>query len=135
MTKPLRAGTGQDLTLLLATITKMVMLVIFASNVAIKGMSDQELNEAMLAVSQGGKFLMATMVAGLICTVIGGYVAARVAKKSIYLNAGAVGMVGVSVLFGFVYFGETLSWYDNVDMTLIIPAALWGGHLAKSKVS
>jgi hypothetical protein len=117
-----------------STIFKMVMLVIFAGNVATEGMSNEELNEAMLTVSQGEKFLMATMVAGLICTIIGGYVAARVAKKSIYLNAGAVGLVGVSVWFGFVYSGETLSWYDSIDVTLIIPAALLGGYLAKSKI-
>lgn len=118
-----------------STVARLIILIIYGNRVITKDMPDQELTEAMLAVTQGDEFLTAVMIAGLICTAIGGYIAGRVAKQAFYLNSGMVGLVGISILIGFVYSGEMQFQFDIVGIILVIPAALLGGYLAKSTVS
>ncbi|HEY4732266.1 MAG TPA: hypothetical protein VIH66_03380 [Gammaproteobacteria bacterium] len=118
-----------------STIARLVILVIYGNRVITKDMTDQELTEAMGTVIQGNDFIAAVMVAELLCTAIGGYIAARVAKQAIYLNSGMVGLVGVSIFLGYLFSGETPLQFNIIGAILVIPAALLGGHLAKSTVT
>ena len=81
--------------------------------------------------SDASLFLLA--VAGLLCTALGGYVAARMAKRSGTLNGLAVGIVAVSV--GIlsqrgVGFAELPDWYPALVFALVVPAGALGGWLA-----
>ena len=113
-----------------STVSGIIMIPIFGGNILTEEMSDKELDEAIHAMTQGNEFLLTSLVVGLIFTVIGGYVAARVAKKGIYLNSGMVGVIGV--VLGILLAGETALWFDVAGFISVIPAALVGGYLFKS---
>ncbi|WP_332776379.1 hypothetical protein [Polaromonas sp.] len=76
-------------------------------------------------------YLTGSVIIGLLITVLGGYLAARIAKREAYLNSGMLGVVGV-VIGLFLAEGLPL-WFNAVAFLLTIPAALLGGHLAKGK--
>jgi hypothetical protein len=73
------------------------------------------------------------MGASTLSTVVGGYIAARVAKEAIYLNSGMFGVIGISI--GLLVGGEYLSgeyplWFTVLGYISITPSALLGGYLA-----
>lgn len=115
-----------------STIAGIILMVIFGSSLVTEQMTEQELNEAILAMAQGKGFMITSFIVGLFFTILGGYVAARVAKKGVYLNSGMVGVIGL--ILGVLYAGETALWLDVAGIISVIPAALLGGYLARSKV-
>lgn len=111
----------------------IILLAMFAGHVFSEPMSPQELDEALKPITQSGPFLITSLIAGLSFTALGGYVAARVAGKEIYLNAGLVGVF--SLLAGLTFGGEYPVWFNIAGLVLIIPAALYGGHLAEGRTA
>lgn len=114
-----------------STVAGIIMMPIFGSNLFTEEMTGQELEEALLAMTQGNEFLLTSLIVGIIFTVIGGYVAARVAKKGIYLNSGMVGVIGV--FLGILLARDAAPWFDVAGYISVIPAALLGGYLFKSR--
>jgi hypothetical protein len=115
------------------TIAGIVLMVIFASSRITPDMSEQEINDAILALAQGGGFLLASLIVGLGFTILGGYVAARVAKKGIYQNSATVG--AIDMLLGILFTSASARWFDIAGFLIVIPAALLGGHLARKQVN
>jgi hypothetical protein len=76
-------------------------------------------------------YLLANLLLGTFSTVLGGYIAARIAKSLPLFNACAVGVVGIAaaILLG----GQSDSpwWFNAVGYLTTIPAAIVGGWLAR----
>jgi len=68
---------------------------------------------------------------GFGCTLLGGYVAGRIAKHSEILHGGLVGALGIPL--GFLVCGSLPLWVNIVTFAGLVPAGLLGGHLAKQK--
>ena len=96
-----------------------------------EGMTQKEINEAINAFTHTVGVLAGSMVLGLLTTALGGYLAARIAKRGAYLNSGLLGVVGI--LIGMLFAKDLPLWFNALAFVLIIPAALVGGHLAKLK--
>ena len=66
-------------------------------------------------------------------TVLGGYLAARVAKYAEYLHAGAVAALLLLTQLPFVGRPNVPAWADMLLLAPLLPFALLGGHLAKKR--
>lgn len=117
------------LTLALDTIAGLAMMVFMGQSAFQRGMTEQQTSEAIAAVTRGTDFLLGSVILGTLSTLVGGYVAARVAKREPYLNAGAIGVLGI--VLGMLMPGNYPLWFDLSGLLLVLPAALLGGHLAK----
>jgi hypothetical protein len=86
---------------------------------------------AMPVTGNSAGWLVIGLAAGLACTALGGYVAARFANQSEYANAFAVGVA--SLVFGeavLIAFGGDLPlWLRLAGDLAVVPAAVLGGHL------
>lgn len=92
----------------------------------------EELEIAMAAFAHSLPYLIACMIFGLLSTVLGGYLAARIAKKEPYINSGLLGAVGIAIG---LFLAEGLPlWFNAASFLLTIPVALLGGHVAKVKL-
>jgi len=82
-------------------------------------------------VERSAGFQLLGLTGGLVCTALGGYVAARFANHSEYANAFAVGLA--SLVFGevmlLVQTQDYPLWLRLLGDALVIPAALVGGHV------
>ena len=115
--------------LVLDTIAGMILLSIFSDDHFQDGLNPEQINEAILAITQTDAYLMGSLLLGSLTTLFGGYLAARIAKTYPYFNAAAFGLIGVVI--GFAMSNEAPFWYNALAYTSTIPAALFGGHLAK----
>jgi hypothetical protein len=83
------------------------------------------------ALAESTVFQIVGLAGGLTCTVLGGYIAARLANRGEYATAFAVGLA--SLVFGeaMMLFSEqsTALWMRLAGDLLVIPAAVLGGHL------
>ncbi|WP_428380980.1 hypothetical protein [Nevskia ramosa] len=93
----------------------------------------EEQAAALDAFSMSAPYLTGAMIIGLLTTVFGGYIAARVAKREPYLNSSLLGVVGV--LIGLALGADLPVWYNATALLLTIPASLLGGHFARGKAS
>lgn len=78
----------------------------------------------------GTEMLVLGAIVGTITTIIGGYIAASIAKTCYYKNAAILG--GVGAILGILMAGEYPLWFNVICFLSVFPAALLGGHLAKS---
>lgn len=73
----------------------------------------------------------------IISLIFGGYIAACTAKKGIYINSGLIGLI--IILFNVTKILDPTTW-SPIELSyifhllIVIPAAVFGGHLAKGKV-
>lgn len=109
----------------------IVIVAVVAALFAKPGLFADE--QALEAAFSSTGVLLAGLAVGLLCTMLGGFVAGSVAKKAHYLNSGLVGALGL--LVGVAFVGQSPLWYDIVTFTAVIPAAVLGGHLAKGRRS
>ena len=95
--------------------------------------SVEELEQALLA-SEG--YTALALLAGLACTVLGGYVAARTAGEREYLHALLAG--AAVLLFGEMMMAQSTGSYPFgyrvIGTLLTVPAAVYGGHLRKRQL-
>ncbi|HKO87496.1 MAG TPA: hypothetical protein VJU83_03150 [Burkholderiales bacterium] len=102
---------------------------ILGVSMAIQGASEEEIVQTFSATP----FRVFFFISGLAFTLIGGYVAARVANNREYLHGlylGLASMITSAVLIVLVNSESPLS-FDIAYMVLAIPAALIGAHLRK----
>lgn len=92
--------------------------------------TDQQREMAIAVLMADPTFLVLSLVLGTLTTVIGGYLAARIARIVPYMNALAFGLLGI-VIGAFMAEGVPL-WYNVLGFSAMLPAALFGGHLAKN---
>ncbi|THF63291.1 hypothetical protein [Pseudothauera rhizosphaerae] len=104
------------------------IVVLFADVIAAFGLSFA-LGQP-LGVPPNTKFFIGSIVLGTLTTILGGYVAARIAKKRLYVNAGVVG--GLGILIGLLPAQDNPLWFNIICFLTVVPAAILGGYLAKS---
>jgi hypothetical protein len=123
----------------LATLAaSLLLLLAFSAGLAFDeaGEVDEEQVEALMH-STG--FLLASLVAGTLCTVLGAYLGARRAARAHLRHGGwiAVASAAFALLF-YVPPGEGASvpvWLDLAGWLLILPAGLAGGALAAHRAA
>ena len=93
------------------------------------GMSDEQMRAAMLVLFQDTRYLTLALILGTASTVLGGYLAARLAKGVPYFNALAFGVLGLVV--GLFTSSDLPIWFKVIGFGLTLPAAVAGGHIAK----
>ena len=122
---------GSLLVIALDLIFGVVMMFSMAQPVLQTGMTRADASLALADIAKGSQFLIGSVIFGTLTTVVGGYVAARIAKRLPYLNSAATGVVGL--IFTALYASsEYPMWFNIVGLLVVIPASLLGGHLAKS---
>lgn len=82
---------------------------------------------------QNTDFLLVSLFVDAITTGIGGYLSARLARGYPYFNALAIGVLGImlSLLLEPLLETDVPGWVDTIAYIVCIPAALFGGHLAR----
>ena len=109
----------------------VLMYGVLGAMMVSQGASPEEL-DANLVSSE--RYLMLSTGVGLLCTVLGGYVAARVANQREYYHAMLTGVVVLIVgelMLGLSPDSYPLA-YRIIGDVLVVPAAIFGGHLRKS---
>lgn len=121
----------------------VVLLLIAGSESFRSGMSDQEINDAVQALSRSQAFLFWSLVLGTLTTAIGGYLAVRMGARKLasrsdmapdavvnhhYWNATGVGLL--AVLLGMIFSRDAPDWYLTFGILMSLPAAIVGGYVA-----
>lgn len=109
----------------------IVLFAVLGSILVSQGATPEELDRTLM---QSDAYLVLAGVLGLGFTVLGGYVAARVANQREYYHAlltGVVVLVVSELMVGLAPEGYPLA-YRLIGDLLMIPAALFGGHLRKT---
>ncbi len=96
-----------------------------------KGYKEAELEQTLMQVFYTKTYLLLSIVVGFLFTVMGGFIAGRIARQSEYFHAGMVGIIGV--LFALFFIGQTEGFHIYAALILTIPGALSGGGMAKRK--
>lgn len=97
------------------------------------GLSEEEIRRAYQVLLQDVRYLSFGLILGTASTVLGGYLAARLARTMPYFNALAFGVLGL--LISAIGAGDVPTWFKLFGLALTLPAALIGGHLAKLRMS
>ena len=94
-------------------------------------------NAATFAMSFLALPLVAFEIAGLLATLVGGFIAARIARAAVLRHGAAVGAValGIGVLSLVGPAGELPPWYTGPAFALVVPAGILGGLLARRGAS
>lgn len=114
-------------------LASVLLLSYFAGDALSPEMAPEQAERVMRRLLEDGGYLLANLVIGLVFTGLGGYVAARVARRELYLNAGLVGVV--SLLLGVFFGGQGPFWFEVAGIVLIVPAALYGAYLADRQLA
>ena len=108
-----------------ATLFIMLLLMTALSST---GVSEDEVVSRMK--SQSG--LLLSLIIGLGCTVLGGYVSGRVAMRSEVLHGALV--AGIGMVLALLWRESGLpNWYDIVGFAGMLPAGMAGGRLAAQR--
>lgn len=104
-------------------------------NGALSGEALQQALEQMISSQEG---LLALLVIGALCTVLGGYIAGRLAKAEEVKHGALVG--AVSLIVGVLQTGMAGEaspvpyWHELLGYLLAIPVGALGGFFAQGKV-
>ena len=110
-------------------VSGIVLAAVFGGPSLSAEMTDEQLREAAAAMAQQPGYLTAALILGTASTVLGGYLAARLARTVPYFNALAFGVLGA--VLGLLTSSELPTWFRVVGLGLTVPAALVGAYLAK----
>ena len=84
----------------------------------------------MDAYLNGPIVLIAVVVIGWGFTILGGFIAGRVAKRREILHGGIVGFIGI--LLCLLFWASTPLSLNVISLICIVPCGMFGGHIAKS---
>ena len=115
--------------LALDTLGGMILTIFFASQSMHGNTTPEQTRAAVDALNQSSGFLLSALAYGSITTILGGYLAARLAKRLPYFNAGAFGLASIAI--GIILAGNSPLWFDIVGIFVTLPAALFGAQLSK----
>lgn len=124
--KAVLMGVATDL--LGTTLAGIVLVVFFSGMLVAQGHQPEQIGSRLM---ESSAYQIVSLMVGLAFTVLGGYVAARVANHREYWHALIVGAIVLVI-------GEVVISSDPTGMKLslriigdlmVIPAALMGGHL------
>jgi hypothetical protein len=110
------------------TASTMAVSTAIVSAMASAGISDSEILGRMHGISG----LLLSLIYGLGCTVLGGFVAGHIAKRQETAHGAIVG--GASLLLGlFLREGGLPLWFEIASYLLIVPAGAYGGSIAERR--
>lgn len=92
-------------------------------------MTDEQVRAALLVMFQDTRYLTIALLLGTASTVLGGYLAARLAHTMPYFNALAFGVLGL--VMSLFTSSDLPAWFKVLGLGATLPAALAGGHIAK----
>jgi hypothetical protein len=110
-------------------LSSMLLTQLFGGPAFDSGLTDEQIRSAYQVLLQDVRYLTLGLVLGTASTVLGGYLAARLASSMPYWNALAFGVLGL--LISTIGSGDLPAWFKIVALLLTLPAAVLGGHLAK----
>lgn len=102
---------------------------LFGQGLITPEMSQADFDKARQAVFDTTAYLPCMFVLGTATTVLGGYLAARLARRIPYYHGLAMGIVGL--LFSLALWRSDMIWLDYVGLVITIPASIFGAHLAR----
>lgn len=117
-------------TLGLDIVAGMVLSTVLGGDQIAAAANDVQRREVMMALARSPAFLRWAAIEGTLTTVLGGYLAARLAEHVPYMNALAFGVVG-TVMALLPSQAAPPRWYLIFALVTTVPAALVGGHIAK----
>jgi hypothetical protein len=109
----------------------MILFGIYAPDVNAH-MTNEELQRVIERLMENREYVLVSFVLGTASTVLGGYLAARLARTVPYFNALAFGILGVAL--GFATSADLPTWYRVLGIGATIPAALFGAQIAKRQM-
>lgn len=92
-------------------------------------MTDAETRQLLSDLLRNRGYVALSLILGTASTVLGGYLAARLARTVPYFNALAFGIL--SILIGVLTPVDLPTWYRAFAIIITIPAALVGAQVAK----
>jgi|SRR5215472_6666603 len=113
-------------TIALDTLVSVVLLVVFGGDIEIK--SEQQIKEAYRGAISNAAFLWLSFILGALTTVVGAYLAARIAKRYPYFNGLALGVVGVAWSL-LLWSSDFPLWFNVPALVLVVPTALVGAWI------
>gem|GEM_PF-6052647 len=83
------------------------------------------------AVYANTSLLWILLIVGLFWTFLGGFVAAKVARRAEVFNASIIGVIAAAIGFDSMLTNhEVPLWFELLGFIIIIPVSLLGGYLA-----
>lgn len=111
-------------------VSTFILTSLFGGPAFDSSQTDEQIRAAMQVLLQDTRYLSSTLFFGTASTVLGGFLAARLARTVPYFNALAFGLTGL--LLSVLAVDDTVpGWFKVIGFTLTLPAALFGGFLAK----
>ena len=114
--------------IIMGVITDISLTIFFSIIIAVMIMANKADYHVL---EQSIPFLIINMFIGLLCTSIGGYVTAHLAKELIIKNAFYFGIASLLISILLNSSSAILTWYSILGIILTIPFALLGGYLEK----
>ena len=108
--------------------TFVVMAIIGGIAGFVYAMNDGDISAFEESIYSNTLLMLFTVLLGSGFTVLGGYIAGRVARESLLFNASLVGVAGIAI--GVFFWGDAPLWYDMTGFLLAVPAACLGGLIA-----
>lgn len=124
---------GTALGLLLDLVAGTFLVVLFTQGAVPAGATEEDTQRILAAIAGQAPFQFVSLVLGALTTVAAGHAAARMAGRLPYMNAAAVGVIGI-VLGALLAEGSLPPWFNLIGFASILPCALYGGHLAKRRL-
>jgi hypothetical protein len=113
-------------------VTNSVLSSLFGGPTFGSQLSDDQIRRALVVLYQDARYLTFALIFGTASTVLGGYLAARLARAVPYFNALAFGVLGL--VLSALTVPDVPTWFKVLGFGLIVPAALLGGHIAKMRM-
>lgn len=107
-----------------------ILIMFFGRALLVPDMPEAEFKAAVETIAATGDYQLVAFACGMATTILGGYLAARLAKDFPYYNGLAIGVVGIVFVLAF---SDGPLWITIVGVLLTIPGALYGAHLAKKR--
>jgi len=108
----------------------LIVMIILGIILVVRGLPIKELEVALFSEP---RVSIIGLVVGFPFTFLGGYIAARIAKKEELFNSCCVGVIGVILGFTMIQFHEYPLWFNTICFLLTIPIAMLGGYVGKNK--
>jgi len=106
----------------------LLLMTILAAALVSTGLSENEVMSRMKSLNG----LLLGLIIGLSCTVLGSYIAGRMAGKEEVLHGALVAVVGMIIALIFRE-GVIPVWYDIAGFAGMLPAGMAGGYLAQKR--
>ncbi len=110
-------------------VISLLVFSTFAQGMLTPGLSPEEFAKVRQTVFDTTVFLPCILVLGTATTVLGAYLAARLAKRIPYYHGLAMGIV--AIVFTLAVWREHATWIDYLGLLMTLPASLYGAHLAR----